>query len=699
MSKIKEKRAGRIPESYGPRIPANQAGRMMKRAYLKRRTRSYEEQEQGSGYAAGQVEHTAEWATDEMTAGIPVAIMRQLVQPKLQKRKQPQPEPAPDVPGDDFAFSEQELVPNTGDAAHPFEIKRQPNPPRTKPADVIRPKGCPVPDLPELPQEPSAACPKHVVSLTLKKRSATGQLKKRIANNANNTVVTSPTEARTQRKNMDSSFTRKEPMQRMMNGARQFKTAEVRQYPTVGFQNARASRKGQRPSAAFSRAKKPNTQKLRSAGTTKTHSAIQSGHGQREAVIPTLSRYPKSIVLPVGTAKQAVQQNMKRQMLANTKKAAKSAVTITKRAVQATAKAVTHLFSLLVSVAGGAALLAALVCVIVIAAVASSPFGLFFAEEKNAPDTVSVAEAVGTVNTAYNARLEALQTGAYDGIVVHGRAAEWPEILAVFAVKLAGADVGGLDVATLDAGRVDRLNAVFCDMNEITTETETIEHESEDDNWTETILHITLTSKSADEMRTVYSFTEYQNSALDELLADQAALSTLAGNLNITNTNIQEILTDLPEELSETRRQVVKKALSLVGKVNYFWGGKSNAIGWDSRWGALQKVTAAGSPSTGTYRPFGLDCSGMIDWALRNAGLSSDGNWYIGVNLTAISSSNAQPGDMALFADASHIGIIVGRNEAGSLLVCHCSSGQNNVVITEASVSGFTVLGRPNIFN
>ncbi len=353
MPRIKKKEAGRVPKNCGPRTPAKYAGRMMKRTYLKRRTRSYEEQEQGSGYAAGQVEHTTEWAADEMTAGVPVAITRQLAQPKLQKRKQPQPEPEPDVPGDDFAFSEQELIPDTGDTAHPFEIKRQPNPPRTKPADVIRPKGCPAPDLPELPQEPSAACPKHAVSLTLKKRSTAGQLKKRTANNAHNTVVTSPTEAITQRKNTDSSFTRKKLMQRMMNGARQFKTAEVRQYPTVGFQNARASRKGQRPSAAFPRAKKTNARKLRSAGTTKPHSAIQSGHGQREAATPTLSGYPKSRVLPVGTAKQAAQQNMKRQILANTKKAAKSAATITKRAVQAAAKAVTHLVSLLVSVVGG----------------------------------------------------------------------------------------------------------------------------------------------------------------------------------------------------------------------------------------------------------------------------------------------------------------------------------------------------------
>ncbi len=34
----------------------------------------------------------------------------------------------------------------------------------------------------------------------------------------------------------------------------------------------------------------------------------------------------------------------------------------------------------------------------------------------------------------------------------------------------------------------------------------------------------------------------------------------------------------------------------------------------------------------------------------------------------------------------------------GKLLICHCSSGRNNVVVTEFAASGFTVLGRPSIY-
>jgi len=382
-------------------------------------------------------------------------------------------------------------------------------------------------------------------------------------------------------------------------------------------------------------------------------------------------------------------------------KAAKTSAVVLKKAAVAVTKAASALVSALAGIVGGGILLLALVVVVVIAAIANSPFGLFFAQEPNAPDTVSVAQAVGTVNMAYNSRLELLQAGDYDTITLDGQAPDWAEVLAVFAVKTAGANVDGLDVATLDPDRVSRLTAVFWDMTGITVSEETIDHPASGtaEAWTETILRITITPRTADDMRVSYAFSDYQNSALDELLSDRAALTSLAGSLAITSADVREVLDALPDDLDPARREAVQTALQLVGKVNYFWGGKSYVIGWDPRWGQLAKVWSAGNSSTGTYRPFGLDCSGFIDWALRNAGLHSDGHWYINRNLTAVSQADALPGDLALYPDASHVGMVVGRNEAGKLLVCHCSSGQNNVVVTEFSASGFTVVGRPGIYS
>ena len=80
-----------------------------------------------------------------------------------------------------------------------------------------------------------------------------------------------------------------------------------------------------------------------------------------------------------------------------------------------------------------------------------------------------------------------------------------------------------------------------------------------------------------------------------------------------------EVWQALPNDLSEERRMVVTYALAFVGKVSYFWGGKSLTLGWDERWGTSMEITAPGDETTGTVRPFGLDCSGFVDWVFYNA--------------------------------------------------------------------------------
>ena len=91
-------------------------------------------------------------------------------------------------------------------------------------------------------------------------------------------------------------------------------------------------------------------------------------------------------------------------------------------------------------------------------------------------------------------------------------------------------------------------------------------------------------------------------------------------SLAISDRTAQDILKKLPDGLSAERKKVIKAACSLVGKVNYFWGGKSSAIGRNSEWGKLKIVTAEGSKTTGTKCPFGLDCSGFVTWSFINSG-------------------------------------------------------------------------------
>lgn len=160
-----------------------------------------------------------------------------------------------------------------------------------------------------------------------------------------------------------------------------------------------------------------------------------------------------------------------------------------------------------------------------------------------------------------------------------------------------------------------------------------------------------------------------------------------------------EVWERLPDDLSMERRMVVTYALALVDKVDYFWGGKSLVLGWDDRWGELMEVTAGGSDTTGTEQPYGLDCSGFVDWAFYNA---SGGEYVIGQgggaaaqhgNCVDIEWDEVQPGDLLFYPEDEHVGIAAGRDWLGRLLVVHCASGTGGVAISYRT--GFETAARP----
>ena len=413
-------------------------------------------------------------------------------------------------------------------------------------------------------------------------------------------------------------------------------------------------------------------------------------------------------------ARQAVQRRLQRKMVMQSAGSTQRGVRQLGQWAAAAAKAIVHTVKAAVSglfaAGGGVVVLILLLLLIMVGAIAASPFGILFSNESSTSDAVPISAAIAQVNYDFNTQLEALQgADTYDDVTIAGEMADWVDVLAIFAVKTAGSnDVDATDVVTMDADRVNRLKAVFSDMNIITSTVETIHHadsdpdDDTDDSWTEKILHITITGKTAAEMETAYSFTAQQSGAVDELLEQRDMLEELIGNLTAIGADAADIIRNLPADLSPERRAVIKTACSLVGKVNYFWGGKSLVLGWDSRWGTVQKVTADGSSSTGTYRPYGLDCSGFIDWVFYNA---TEGNYIIGhgggaasqhTYCTAISWADALPGDLVFYPDDTHVGIVAGWDENGNILIVHCASSYNNVVIT--GIEGFTSIARPQYY-
>ena len=450
---------------------------------------------------------------------------------------------------------------------------------------------------------------------------------------------------------------------------------------------------------------KPNAaprEKSRRGVSIRTRDAEQTG-------MPKVP--PKTSVSKIDTkrARKAATQDAQRKMLQKSnKRAVRAAVAAAKKLGEAAAKAVKELIDTLIALGGGTALFIVFSIVIVAGAFLASPLGILFADEQQADDTVPLATAIAEIQGEYHAELERLQNGDFVDVQIVGQAPAWREVVAVFASKTAGAE-DGVDVFTLDEERVELLRQVFWDMCEITTATQTVDvpdsdpDDDVDDSHTGIALTITITAKTAEQMRLEYGFSKYQNDALDVLLENLGSLNIPMGSLTISQEDAIALLENLPDDLDPARKAVVETTVQLVGRVSYFWGGKSLTLGWDDRWGVPTEVTAAGSGSTGTIRPFGLDCSGFVDWTFYNA---TNGSYHPGRGggaatqhsyCTNISWNDAQPGDLVFYPDDSHVGIVGGKDADGNLLIVHCSGGANGVVITGSA--GFTVVARPDFFS
>lgn len=415
---------------------------------------------------------------------------------------------------------------------------------------------------------------------------------------------------------------------------------------------------------------------------------------------------PPVRAFPARQARRAAEAGAR---LARTQKAARVARMTARQAAQAANRALRAVIAAAkalaaAATAGGGVVIAVVIVICLCGIILASPLGIFFAGPDETTGAISPAQAVAQINGELGEKISSMQAeGGYDTLEIQGQPPPWSDILAVFAAKTAGAS-DGTTVAILDAANVEALRTVFWDMTKLTSSSREVEHPASGDTpaWTEQILTVTITARTPDDMRVFYSFTETQNAFLDELLANYDLLTTLAGDLTISDATAKKLLANLPADLDPERRAVVETACRLVGKVNYFWGGKSLVLGWDSRWGQLTKVWANGSSTTGTYLPYGLDCSGFVDWVFYNV---TDGEYVIGhgggahaqhTYCTPISWDEAQPGDLVFYPGDEHVGIVGGRDENGNLLIIHCAFSQNSVVITNSN--GFFVSAMPNYF-
>lgn len=183
------------------------------------------------------------------------------------------------------------------------------------------------------------------------------------------------------------------------------------------------------------------------------------------------------------------------------------------------------------------------------------------------------------------------------------------------------------------------------------------------------------------------------------------------GVFYLTDAEIEEMLE--ANEYSCIEEQIlVESAVSLVGDVRYFWGGKCYSVGRDSKWGVPHRVSSPGHETSGTEIPFGLDCSGYVAWCFiqvckdKNLVLDElgEGTWFQWENSEDIGGiENARLGDFA-FVNAypgnkgNHVGIIVGFDENGQPLIAHCSDTIDIVCVSTCGTD-FKYFRRPKIWS
>ena len=198
--------------------------------------------------------------------------------------------------------------------------------------------------------------------------------------------------------------------------------------------------------------------------------------------------------------------------------------------------------SLLALLGAGSVVLVLAMVIGAAAAVIGSPMGILFADESGDPNSIPIAEIVADTNADFGAAINDIvsahpecseTTITYDYEDGHTWASYWPEVLAIFAVHTnLNSDS---DVVVINAAQMQRIQDTFWAMHEITYEVEEVDttpEPTEDDpdpeQQTDYILHITVSSKTVDELAELYNFTQDQKDILHQLLSEEMRPSLLA---------------------------------------------------------------------------------------------------------------------------------------------------------------------------
>lgn len=392
----------------------------------------------------------------------------------------------------------------------------------------------------------------------------------------------------------------------------------------------------------------------------------------------------------VKTAKQQAAKRAAIQNIKRTKRVARDAVQTVKRAVQIIAKLSAAMLKGAAAMIGiGGVGVVVLLSVAIAGAFIASPFGIFFSSNNDAAQvqtTQPVADIVRETDLEFAAKIEAIKqefdyadsvSMHYPGSVDNTKINNWQDVISVFAVKTS-MDKNGMDVVTMDETRKEMIKNVFWDMNLINTYVEVIE----DDDDTEYILHITVTSLNADEGARFYGFNDDQKDVLSvmlshELLSYRLSLLGIDSSTGLTPDELEGLNHDLPK--GEMGAEIVKTALTRLGD-------------------------PYSMPKAGTGRY--LDCSYLVLWSYAQHGINlprtaaEQARYCVSKGLT-VSYDELVPGDLIFwswedngrFMGIGHVGIYIGNGK-----MVEASSTHGQVIVQKVYYPNQQVLyGRPHL--
>lgn len=408
--------------------------------------------------------------------------------------------------------------------------------------------------------------------------------------------------------------------------------------------------------------------------------SIKTAERSSSAGIKTSQRMAAQTKIAAKNAQSAARRAQMLQAKARAAaQTAKQAARVTAKAIKAAIAAVKALMAALL--AGGWVVVLVAVVLCLIGLLVGSCFGIFFSGEDTGTGQ-TIRTAIAQVNQEYQDKLEEIRAShPHDGLEITGSQAVWKEVLAVYAVKTT-TDPEGQDVASMDEKKLGLLAEVFWEMNQVSARVETRTETSEGEGGAAveaeiTVLVISVSHKTAQEMAEQMSFDADQKEQLQELLSPEYD--------DLWNELLYGIA------LGGGSGDLVAVAQSQVGNVGgapyWSWYGFNSRVEWCAifvSWCADQ---------------CGLLDSGAV---LKFSGCGTGVQWFQSRGLWLPGSTTPEPGMLIFFkwysSDAliaDHVGIVE-RVENGRVYTIEGNSNdmvrRNSYPVGYGEIKGYGVL-------